>query len=138
MRYVLDASVGLKWVLPEHGSDKAIAIGLDYRSGFHDLIAPDTFPPEVAHALTRAERRGILTAQEGAAHFAALLSGLPEIHASLPLLPRAYELSSQFRLGVFDCVYVSLAEREQCQLITADQRIVALFPALAVALDTLP
>lgn len=102
MKYVLDASVGLKWVLPEDGSDKALALGLEYRNGVHELIAPDTFPPEVAHALTRAERRGILTPQEGAAHFTALLKGLPAIHASLPLLPRAYELSSQVRLGVFD------------------------------------
>lgn len=95
------------------------------------MIAPDTLPPEVAHALTSAERRGILTAEEGVAHFTALLKGLPEIHASLPLLPRAYELSSQMRLGVFDCLYISLAEREQCQVVTADQRIIQLFPVRA-------
>ena len=138
MKYVLDASVGLKWILPEEGSDKAIRLGLEYRNGVHELIAPDTFPPEVAHALTRAERRGILTPQEGVAHFTALLKGLPEIHASLSLLPRAYELSSQMRLGVFDCLYISLAEREQCQVVTADQRIVQLFPAIAITLELLP
>lgn len=138
MKYVLDASVGLKWVLPEDGSDKALALGLDYRNGVHELIVPDTFPPEVAHALTRAERKGIVTPQEGAAHFTALLKGLPQIHVSLPLLPRAYELSSQARLGVFDCLYVALAEREQCRVVTADQRVIALFPALTVALDDLP
>lgn len=137
MKYVLDASVGLKWVLPEDDSDKAIDLGFKYRSGVHELIAPDTFPPEVAHALTRAERRGILTAEEGAAHFTALLKGLPRIHASLPLLPRAYDLSSQMRLGVFDCLYIALAEREQCQVVTADERIVQLFPAMAVSLAVL-
>lgn len=42
MKYVLDASVGLKWVLPEDDSDKAIALGLQYQSGVHELIAPDT------------------------------------------------------------------------------------------------
>lgn len=45
MKYVLDASVGLKWVLPEDGSDKALRLGLEYRNGVHELIAPDTFPP---------------------------------------------------------------------------------------------
>lgn len=138
MKYVLDASVGLKWVLPEDGSDKALALGLDYRNGVHELIAPDTFPPEVAHALTRAERRGILTPQEGAAHFTALPKGLPQIHASLSLLPRAYELSSQARLGVFDCLYVAFAEREQSRVVTADQRVIALFPSLTIDLDDLP
>lgn len=138
MKYVLDASVALKWVLPEEGSDRALALGLEYCSCVHELIAPDALPPEVAHALTRAERRGILTAEVGVAHFTALLKELPEIHASLPLLPRAYELSSQMRLGVFDCLYISLAEREQCQVVTADQRIIQLFPAVAIALELLP
>lgn len=138
MKYVLDASVGLNWLLPEDGSDKAIALELQYQNGVHTLIAPDTFPPEIAHALTRAERKRIITPQEGAAQFASLLNGLPHIHASLPLLPRAYEVSSQVRLGVFDCLYVALAEREQCPIVTADQRVVALFPALAISLDSFP
>jgi predicted nucleic acid-binding protein len=28
------------------------------------------------------------------------------------------------RIGVFDCVYVALAESEQCEFITADERLV--------------
>jgi predicted nucleic acid-binding protein len=28
------------------------------------------------------------------------------------------------RIGVYDCIYVALAEREGCQLITADDRLV--------------
>lgn len=42
MKYVLDASVGLKWVLPEDGSGKALSLGLEYRNGLLELIAPDT------------------------------------------------------------------------------------------------
>ena len=38
--------------------------------------------------------------------------------------PRAYEISSQMRIGVYDCLYVALAERESCQLVTADDRLV--------------
>ena len=46
------------------------------------------------------------------------------MHTSLTLLPRAYEISSQMRIGVYDCLYVALAEREGCELITADTRLV--------------
>jgi len=53
-------------------------------------------------------------------------------------LPRAYELSSNARVAVYDCLYVALAEREQCKVVTADQRTVAVFPAHAIALDSLP
>lgn len=55
MKYVLDASVALKWVLPESNSAKAMTLGEDYKRQIHELIAPDTFPVELAHALTRGE-----------------------------------------------------------------------------------
>jgi predicted nucleic acid-binding protein len=137
MKLVLDACIGLKWFLPEDDSAQAIALRDDFRNQIHELIAPDTFPPEIAHALTRAERKGTITQQSGAKNFMQLLANLPQIYQSLPLLPRAYELSSQFRIGVFDCLYVALAERELCQVVTADQRMLTLFPAEAVSLASL-
>ncbi len=54
----------------------------------------------------------------------------------MPLLPRAVELSSQRRIGVYDCLYVALAEREGCELVTADDRLVRTFaggPVLPLA-----
>jgi predicted nucleic acid-binding protein len=42
------------------------------------------------------------------------------------------------RIGVYDCLYVALAERETCQLITADQRLVNSLTGYSVlALSTL-
>jgi predicted nucleic acid-binding protein len=52
-------------------------------------------------------------------------------------LSRAIELSSQARIGVFDCLYIALAEREQCQVVTADQRMFTLFPTEAISLASL-
>ncbi|MFN0056783.1 MAG: type II toxin-antitoxin system VapC family toxin [Planctomycetales bacterium] len=134
MKLVLDACIGIKWILPEIDSAQAIALRDDFRNQIHELIAPDTFPPEVAHALTRAERKGTITQQSAAMHFMQLLANLPQIYQSLPLLPRAYELSSQFRIGVYDCLYIAIAEREQCQVVTADQKMLTLFPTEAVFL----
>lgn len=137
MNFVLDACIGIKTVLPEIDSDRAIALRDSYRNDVHQLLAPDTFPTEVAHALTRAERKGMLTAEDGARNFKQLILTLPQIHPSLPMLPRAYELSSQFRLGVFDCLYIALAEREQCKVVTADKRMLTLFPTLSISLADL-
>ena len=61
MKYVLDASVGIKWVMNEIDSAKAGQLRDDFRSRIHDLIAPDSFPLEAAHALTKAGRRAIVT-----------------------------------------------------------------------------
>jgi predicted nucleic acid-binding protein len=48
----------------------------------------------------------------------------PTLHSYLPLLPRALDISSATRHGVYDCVYVALAEREGCELLTADQKLI--------------
>jgi len=66
MRYVLDASVGAKAAIPEAHSDKAIRLLDEYRQGIHVLLAPDFYPVEVAHSITRAERQGRITPAEGA------------------------------------------------------------------------
>src|SRR5437016_8545497 len=58
MTYVLDASVAFKWEVAETDSDKANLLRDDFRNGIHTLVAPDFFPLELAHALTRAERQG--------------------------------------------------------------------------------
>jgi predicted nucleic acid-binding protein len=129
--------VGLKWLIKETDSDKALRIRDEYRRQLHDLIAPDVFPAEVAHSLTRAERQGRITAAEGRSHFSDMIATLPTLHASLPLRPRAFELSSQVRIGVYDCLYVALIEQENCELITADDRLKRSLPTHRIVLLSL-
>lgn len=52
------------------------------------------------------------------------LQSLPVIHDTVPLLPRAQEIAKQHRRSVYDCLYVALAEREQCEFVTADGKLV--------------
>ena len=106
MKYVLDASVAVKCVLPEKDSPKAVRLLNAYRKTIHELIAPDIFPVEVAHALTRAERQKIIQPPQGVKRFAALMRARPLLHPYLPLLPRAFAISSAMRVGVYDCIYV--------------------------------
>lgn len=124
MKYVLDSNVALKWVLPELGSSKAIRIRDEFRQGLHELSSPDIFAVEIAHSLARAERRGIIQPSEGAMKMADIFTFMPALFPHLPLLPRAFALSSHARIGVYDCLYVALAEREGCTLLTADDRLV--------------
>jgi hypothetical protein len=55
MRYVLDSCVAVEWFFAELDSAKAIRILDEYDRQIHELLAPDVFPIEVAHALSRAE-----------------------------------------------------------------------------------
>jgi predicted nucleic acid-binding protein len=123
MRYVLDASVAIKWVLPEVDQDRATLVRERARRGDLELIAPDHFPVEVAHALTKAQRRGLIRDPEVWCRLSDVLRYGPELHPSLPLLFPATAIAVAARIGVHDCLYVALAEREGCELLTADDRL---------------
>src|SRR5260221_9155335 len=118
MKYVLDSSVALKWVLREKDSDKALRLRAAFVAGLHDLIAPDIFPAECAHALTRAERRGIVPLGDADTLFLNLLTSPPHFMPYQPMIRRAIATSSSTGQGSYDCLYVALAERAHCQLIT--------------------
>jgi predicted nucleic acid-binding protein len=124
MKYVLDSNIALKWVLPEPDSAAANQLRLDFQNAIHDLIAPDVFQVEIAHALTRAERQGRIAASQAGVLWADIMSTPPRLEASGPLLPRAIQISSAERVGVYDCVYVALAEREHCEFVTADGKLI--------------
>jgi predicted nucleic acid-binding protein len=124
MKYVLDSNVALKWVLAEPDSPKANQLRSDFQNAGHDLITPDVFQVEIAHALTRAERQGRIAVSHAGILWADIMSTPPRLEASGPLLPRAIQISSAARIGVYDCLYIALAEREGCDLITADDKLV--------------
>jgi predicted nucleic acid-binding protein len=124
MKYVFDSCGAFKWVVAEVLTTEALRLRDDYGNAVHELIAPDVFPVEVGHALTRAERQGRINPSQAAVLWQDVMLTAPVLVPYLPLMPRAIELSSQFRIGVYDCLYVALAEREGCELVTADDRLV--------------
>ena|SRR3989304_2986621 len=124
MKYVLDSSVAFKWAIREADTDKALRLRDEARKGAHEFLAPDIFPIELGHALTRAERQGRIVPPDGWAAWLAVMADAPVLHASLSLIARAYAISSQERIGIYDCLYVALADREQCELVTADDKLV--------------
>src|SRR5437868_12422725 len=93
MKYVLDSSVAFKWVVVETNSDKANLIRDDFRNGIHELLAPDVFPPELLHALTRAERQGRIKEGQATILLSEIMTTPPQLYSSIPLLLRACDIS---------------------------------------------
>jgi len=126
---------------PRGGLRKAIHLRDDIRTGIHEALSPDVFPIELAHALTRAERQGRLAVAAGWPLWLSVMADPIVLRPSLPLLPRAYAISALVRIGVYDCLYVALAEQEGCELVTADVKLVTQlqtpFPFIT-ALSTFP
>ena len=126
MRYVLDASAALSWVLPRPSSRRAVQLRGEFALGVHLLIAPSVFPAEAASALTKAERQKLITVGQASPLLADILATPPPaLHSYEPLLARAVDISSRLRAGLYDCLYVALAERDGCQFVTDDQKLLA-------------
>lgn len=141
MRYVLDSSVAFKWVVPEVDTTKALALRSDLVNGIHEFIAPEIYVQEVAHALTRGERQKRIAIGDARRFWTDTLLTPPDFFPSHPLTGRAIEIASAARIGVYDCIYVALAEREGCEFITADARLIANLQAqfpFIIALSSLP
>jgi predicted nucleic acid-binding protein len=125
MRYVLDASVALCWILPRPNSGKALQLRADFQNGVHELIAPSVFSGEIASALTKGERQKLIPVGDARPLLGSVMRTPPVMLPYEPLLDRAVDISSQTRSGLYDCLYVALAEREGCELVTDDQKLIA-------------
>ena len=141
MKYVLDSSVAFKWAVPESDSPKAIRLRDEFQLSVIDLLSPEIFPQELAHALTRGERQKRLLVGQAEIFWDEIMTTPPVLHPALPLTARAIEISSRMRTGFYDCLYIALAEREGCEFVTADDKLIrnlqAQFPFI-IALSNMP
>ncbi len=129
-RCVLNASVALKWHLTkEPHAKQALELLTDWSKGFFDFLAPDIFFAEIAHAFARAVRHGRLSQIEAKTALQDLLELPIQLYPSRPLLLRALEIALSYQQSAYDCLYVALAEHEQVELWTGDER---LFNALSI------
>jgi predicted nucleic acid-binding protein len=128
-------------MVQEQHSPRAIRLMKEYSLSIHEFLAPSVFSHELAHALTRAERQGRIVHGEAYLLWLGFMLQPPVLVDDQPLIQRAIEIASFHRIGVYDCVYVALAEQEGCELITADDKLVRnlqnSFPFI-VELSTLP
>lgn len=122
MKLVLDSSAALASVLPEPHQAKAKQLLDEFRQGLHELLTPDIFPIEVLNGLAKAERQKRI--KGGYPLWLRIMADSPVLHPHFPLLPRAYAISDQTKSAVYDCVYVALGEREGCDVVSADDKLV--------------
>ena len=119
-RFVLDASIVVKWFVPEVHS----AAALRFLNEAHELNAPDLLYPEVANTLWKKRRRGEISADEGRRILDALATAPLIPHASGPLAAGAYEIAVGTGRSVYDSCYLALAARLRCPMVTADRTLV--------------
>ena len=115
---VIDASVAVKWFVPEEYSEKAREILL-----LRGLAAPELIWAEFGNALLKKMSHRQLTIvqiSEAALNFERI--GIRS-HPIKPLMARAAALAVYTRLSIYDAFYLELAEKLRCALVTADRKL---------------
>ena len=121
---VVDASVAIKWFIPEVHAISATRL-LHTNLQF---IAPDLIFAEVGNILWKKYRSKELTLDTASA----ILDDFKRLpfnsHENESLLDAAWQIATTYQCTVYDSLYVALAQTEGCLLVTADR---ALYKALS-------
>lgn len=138
--FVVDASVALKWVVTEEGTENALAL---LSAG--TLCAPELLIAECANILWKKVRLAQLSAEE------ALLAAELIERADVELCPMRALLEPTTKLAIdldhpaYDCVYLALAIARDANFVTADARFISKVRDLSaswakriLALDEIP
>jgi predicted nucleic acid-binding protein len=116
---VIDASVGVKLIVPEDDSAKAIeAVARG------DAVVPILFHIEVANAVWKKVRKGEVQLSPILPN----LMGLQELAQTISeaeLIERATEIAVELAHPIYDCIYLAMAEARDEQVLTADQRLLS-------------
>lgn len=117
MKFVVDASVAVKWVIEEDDTRAALAL-LE-----HDILSPSIWIAECANALWAINKRGKLSAAVVEDRLDNLLQAPVRTVATRDFVATALRLSLEFGHPVYDCLYLAVAREERALLVTADRRL---------------
>ena len=123
---VVDASVAVKWCLPAQREEfvaQAEELLDSCRRSEVRFLVPDLFWLELANALWKAVRKGVISPDNAT-------SALSLVHdldiatvPSLEFVPHALELAMSLGRTVYDSLYVALAMHSKSVMITADEKL---------------
>ena len=118
MMLVIDASVAVKFVAREPGTNEANALV----SSSQVLIAPDWMLVEVIEALRKKVKANELIQADAKAGLDVLKQLFERFDPAAELLSEMQSLAFQLKHPAYDCLYLALALREGVPMITADRK----------------
>jgi len=121
---VVDASVVLKWFLPELESAAADYLLEGFLNDEVELLAPDLMLVETASALwKRVMIRKELSADEATLIYRDLLTLPFSFIASGTVADAALQVALKHNHSVYDALYCALAIERRCDFVTADRTL---------------
>lgn len=117
---VVDASVVVKWYIPEQNHRSARALRGDYLDGVFDLLAPACLPFEVINALRYSE---LFSGDDLTAAAKTLPTyGIKTIPFSE--IERVVPCAEALDIPIYDASYLALAAERETTMQTADERLI--------------
>lgn len=123
MNKVIDASVLIKFYVPEILFERAEVLFGRAEKGEILLIAPDLIYPETGNILWKKHRLKELTAPEVNEIIEGIESIPIRIEPSKPLLKLAVDLAVVYNITVYDAFYLAIAQIYESKVITADRKL---------------
>jgi predicted nucleic acid-binding protein len=118
-RFVVDASVAVKWLIPENHAGAARRI----LSQNHELLAPELIWAEVGNVIWKKWRQGEVPGHTAGALLQDFRRYPVQIFASLTLMSAAWDLAERYSRSFYDSLYLALAASLECPLVTADLKL---------------
>lgn len=123
MNLVIDASVLIKFYIPEILSDRAQYLLDSVRQGKVTLFAPDLVYSETGNILWKKHHLNELTRSEVEEISDAIVLLPLKVEPSKGLLSLAVHIGMAYGITVYDAMYVTLSRIHETRMMTADRKL---------------
>jgi len=125
VRFVIDASVAAKWILPgEPWEEKANMLKKAIALGRVEAYAPTLLTYELASVLLKAVKKSVLKALDGIEALKAIsFLGINLVPVLWEEVAEVFETASSSGLTIYDAAYLWLSKKLDADLITADEKL---------------
>jgi predicted nucleic acid-binding protein len=120
---VVDASLAIKWVKPEPYTAEAIALLTEGSNAEIEPVVPAWFAIEVSNVLYRQGLAITAPPHDAVNAFHGIMASVTPLVLDAANVARGVQIAAELNQPrTYDAVYAALAEREGCELWTADER----------------
>ena len=138
LRYVIDASVGIKLFLNEPLSAEAHALFAQLTAEPPaQFFVPDLFYIECTNILWKHTRRSGLAAATAQTYLELLAELNLDITSTSDLMVGAFNLATTWNISAYDACYMTLAQSLDVPLVTADEKLVRAMSGSPLAIELL-
>jgi predicted nucleic acid-binding protein len=118
MKYVVDASVAIKWYVPEILEREAS----NFLKEKHELHVPELILPEFCGIIWKNVKRGLINDETARRIVVGISKRKWKIHTHQQIIVSAYEGAKTTGQTVYDWTYLALAISLSCEFVTADEK----------------